>query len=285
MHSYAICGATWRTWGCCHSLANQISQASCFPDFVPSFHVWKLPAMRNYTVHGSTRHDCACRHSTAISCQASSFAYFLNKLALVPKWSLIYHHHHHHHPSEVYYWYAALPFVAAHGLIWVPPGYSYGQPMFGLDEVRGGSGWGSGTFAGPTGQRQPSEAELGQAEHQVDRQYRLWVSRALPSIRCCAWLSKWRHCSLHMYACNRTNKLNSRVTRCTHLIKSQDGGSTGLCWLGMQGQSCLCLALAGTHVNTAAIVIEGGPHAWVKLQLPLGPLITYQPVSTLQHLR
>ena len=39
--------------------------------------------------------------------------------------------------------------------------------MFGLDEVRGGSGWGAGTFAGPTGQRQPSSTELGQAEHQV----------------------------------------------------------------------------------------------------------------------
>lgn len=63
--------------------------------------------------------------------------------------------------------YAALPFVAAHGMIWVPPGYSYGEAMFGLDEVRGGSGYGSGTFAGPTGQRQPSSVELGQAEHQV----------------------------------------------------------------------------------------------------------------------
>lgn len=62
---------------------------------------------------------------------------------------------------------AALPFVAAHGMIWVPPGYSFGEAMFGLDEVRGGSGWGSGTFAGPTGARQPSTPELGQAEHQV----------------------------------------------------------------------------------------------------------------------
>lgn len=39
--------------------------------------------------------------------------------------------------------------------------------MFGLDEVRGGSGWGAGCFAGPTGARQPSQTELGQAEHQV----------------------------------------------------------------------------------------------------------------------
>ena len=57
--------------------------------------------------------------------------------------------------------------MAAHGLIWVPPGYSYGEPMFSLDEVRGGSGHGAGTFAGPTGARQPSTTELGFAEHQV----------------------------------------------------------------------------------------------------------------------
>ena len=52
-------------------------------------------------------------------------------------------------------------------MIWVPPGYTFGEAMFGLDEVRGGSGWGAGTFAGPTGQRQPTQVELLQAEHQV----------------------------------------------------------------------------------------------------------------------
>lgn len=56
-------------------------------------------------------------------------------------------------------------------MIWVPPGYSYGEAMFGLDEVRGGSGYGTGTFAGPTGARQPSKVELGQAEHQVHQVY------------------------------------------------------------------------------------------------------------------
>ncbi|KAL3159348.1 hypothetical protein ABBQ32_011299 [Trebouxia sp. C0010 RCD-2024] len=60
----------------------------------------------------------------------------------------------------------SLPFVAAHGMIWVPPGYSAGESMFGLDEVRGGSGYGAGTFAGATGARQPSSNELKQAEHQ-----------------------------------------------------------------------------------------------------------------------
>jgi len=57
--------------------------------------------------------------------------------------------------------------VAAHGMIWVPPGYSFGEPLFSLDEVRGGSGWGAGTFAGATGARQPTHTELEFAEHQV----------------------------------------------------------------------------------------------------------------------
>ena len=76
---------------------------------------------------------------------------------------------------------AGLPFVAAHGMIWVPPGYSFGEAMFGLDEVRGGSGWGAGTFAGPTGARQPTKTELSQAEHQViTTLYSLRMS-----LRCC----------------------------------------------------------------------------------------------------
>ena len=41
--------------------------------------------------------------------------------------------------------------------------------LFGLDEVRGGSGYGAGTFAGATGARQPSQIELKQAEHQVSK--------------------------------------------------------------------------------------------------------------------
>lgn len=39
--------------------------------------------------------------------------------------------------------------------------------MFTLDEVKGGGPWGAGTFAGPTGARQPSEMELEQAEYEV----------------------------------------------------------------------------------------------------------------------
>ncbi|DBA66657.1 hypothetical protein WJX79_009985 [Trebouxia sp. C0005] len=61
---------------------------------------------------------------------------------------------------------SSLPFVSAHGMIWVPPGYSFGEPLFNLDDVRGGSGWVAGTFAGATGARQPTNTELEFAEHQ-----------------------------------------------------------------------------------------------------------------------
>jgi multimeric flavodoxin WrbA len=57
--------------------------------------------------------------------------------------------------------------LAAHGMIFVPLGFSFGAAMFGLDEVQGGSAWGAGTFAGATGARQPTEHELGLAKHQV----------------------------------------------------------------------------------------------------------------------
>jgi NAD(P)H dehydrogenase (quinone) len=39
--------------------------------------------------------------------------------------------------------------------------------MFTLDEVKGGGPWGAGTFAGPTGARNPSAMELEQAEYEV----------------------------------------------------------------------------------------------------------------------
>jgi NAD(P)H dehydrogenase (quinone) len=53
-----------------------------------------------------------------------------------------------------------------HGMIYIPPGYTYGSAMFDVSTVRGGSPWGAGTFAGADGSRQPSEAELGYAAHQ-----------------------------------------------------------------------------------------------------------------------
>ncbi|KAF8609643.1 1,4-benzoquinone reductase [Ceratobasidium sp. AG-I] len=48
-----------------------------------------------------------------------------------------------------------------HGINFVPLGYknAFGQ-LANLTEVRGGSPWGAGTFAGPDGSRQPSALEL-----------------------------------------------------------------------------------------------------------------------------
>ena len=56
--------------------------------------------------------------------------------------------------------FAALPNFVHHGMIYVPPGYAFGPPMYRLDEVRGGSAWGAGTFAAGDGSRQPSKTEL-----------------------------------------------------------------------------------------------------------------------------
>lgn len=53
-----------------------------------------------------------------------------------------------------------------HGMIYIPPGYTLGSALFDVNEVRGGSAWGAGTYAGADGSRQPSELELKQATHQ-----------------------------------------------------------------------------------------------------------------------
>lgn len=60
----------------------------------------------------------------------------------------------------------SLPNLVHQGMIYVPPGYSYGAQMFDMDAVHGGTPWGAGTLAGPTGARQPLEAEVGYARHQ-----------------------------------------------------------------------------------------------------------------------
>ncbi|KAK6359979.1 flavodoxin-like fold protein [Orbilia brochopaga] len=55
---------------------------------------------------------------------------------------------------------AAMSTLAHHGIIYVPLGYAKAFPqMTDLSEVRGGSPWGSGTFAGADGSRQPSDKE------------------------------------------------------------------------------------------------------------------------------
>ncbi|KZT10401.1 benzoquinone reductase [Laetiporus sulphureus 93-53] len=59
-----------------------------------------------------------------------------------------------------------------HGIIFVPLGYSktFAQ-LSNLDEVRGGSPWGAGTFAGADGSRQPTALELEVAKIQGQHFY------------------------------------------------------------------------------------------------------------------
>ena len=53
------------------------------------------------------------------------------------------------------------------GMIFVPLGYARTYPlMVELNEVRGGSPWGAGTFASGDGSRQPTAKELELAEGQ-----------------------------------------------------------------------------------------------------------------------
>ena len=53
--------------------------------------------------------------------------------------------------------------------IFVPPGYSAGAVMFGVDKAKGGSPWGAGTLANADGSRQPSDEELEVVRAQVGR--------------------------------------------------------------------------------------------------------------------
>lgn len=59
----------------------------------------------------------------------------------------------------------AITQLAHHGMLFVPLGYTFGSGMFEMDEVKGGSAYGAGTFAGD-GTRQPTELELQQAFYQ-----------------------------------------------------------------------------------------------------------------------
>lgn len=59
----------------------------------------------------------------------------------------------------------AVTQLAHHGMIYVPLGYTFGTGMFEMNEVKGGSSYGAGTYAAD-GSRQPTELELKQAFHQ-----------------------------------------------------------------------------------------------------------------------
>ncbi|XAR53713.1 NAD(P)H dehydrogenase (quinone) [Bertholletia excelsa] len=59
----------------------------------------------------------------------------------------------------------AITQLTHHGMIFVPIGYTFGAGMFEMEQLKGGSPYGAGTYAGD-GSRQPSELELEQAFHQ-----------------------------------------------------------------------------------------------------------------------
>ncbi|CAN6475346.1 unnamed protein product [Victoria cruziana] len=59
----------------------------------------------------------------------------------------------------------AITQLAHHGIIFVPLGYTFGEGMFEMGEVKGGSSYGSGTYAGD-GSREPTDLELKQAFYQ-----------------------------------------------------------------------------------------------------------------------
>ncbi|KAL6640954.1 hypothetical protein ACP70R_019135 [Stipagrostis hirtigluma subsp. patula] len=59
----------------------------------------------------------------------------------------------------------AITQLVHHGMLFVPIGYTFGSGMFKMDDIRGGSPYGAGVFAGD-GSRQASETELALAEHQ-----------------------------------------------------------------------------------------------------------------------
>ncbi|XP_052483462.1 probable NAD(P)H dehydrogenase (quinone) FQR1-like 3 isoform X3 [Gossypium raimondii] len=59
----------------------------------------------------------------------------------------------------------AITQLAHHGMIFVPLGYTFGSGMFEMNQVKGGSSYGAGTYAAD-GSREPTELELQQAFYQ-----------------------------------------------------------------------------------------------------------------------
>jgi hypothetical protein len=64
--------------------------------------------------------------------------------------------------------------------------------MFDVDNVHGGSAYGAGTIAGPTGAKQPTEHDLGYAKHQVRGSGQWSCDQEPPRLRCCAGTSRAR---------------------------------------------------------------------------------------------
>ena len=57
-----------------------------------------------------------------------------------------------------------MSFFALQGMVFIPLGY-IDPKAFSYEEIHGGSPWGSGTYAGPDGSRQPTSMELSIAEN------------------------------------------------------------------------------------------------------------------------
>ena len=57
-----------------------------------------------------------------------------------------------------------MSFFAHQGMVFIPLGY-IDPKVFSYEEIHGGSPWGSGTYAGPDGSRQPTFMELSIAEN------------------------------------------------------------------------------------------------------------------------
>jgi NAD(P)H dehydrogenase (quinone) len=70
----------------------------------------------------------------------------------------------------------AVTQLTHHGMCFVPLGYTYGTGYYNMDEVRGGSPYGSGTYSGPDNKRKPTELELKIALHQGE-QFAKFVKR------------------------------------------------------------------------------------------------------------
>lgn len=58
----------------------------------------------------------------------------------------------------------AVTQLTHHGMIFVPLGYTFGKGMYEMGEVKGGSPYGSGTYAAD-GSREPTELEIQQANY------------------------------------------------------------------------------------------------------------------------
>jgi NAD(P)H dehydrogenase (quinone) len=59
----------------------------------------------------------------------------------------------------------AITQLTHHGMLFIPVGYTFGAKMFEMENVKAGSPYGAGTFAGD-GTRWPTTVELEQAFHQ-----------------------------------------------------------------------------------------------------------------------